>query len=269
MTQLSLQELEHILEATRVTEGRVERPTARLDHVRIDSRDVHPGDVFWAFPGERQHGAAFAADAFERGAAGAVVDADVRPPAGRWVLRVDDSFEALRRAADWQRSRFTGRVIAVAGSAGKTTTRQMIDTVLQTRFTGTASPANYNNHLGVPLSMLRWQDCDAYAVLEMGASARGEIAALCTLAQPALGVITNIGDAHLGSFGGPGAVTSAKGELLEALPADGLAVLNGDDRRLRRIAERSRAIVEWVGRGADCDVMATDVRSAGGPRSGC
>ena len=265
MTQLSLAEFQEMLDADRRGASRVERPTVRLDHVRIDSRDVHHGDIFWALQGKNQHGAAFAQDAFDRGAAGVVVDTDdVQAPAGRWVLQVADTVHALRRAADWQRTCFTGRVIAVTGSAGKTTTRQMIDTVLGSRYPGTASPANYNNHLGVPLSMLRWQESDAYAVLEMGASATGEIADLCVLARPAIGVITNIGDAHLGSFGGLGAVAAAKGELLEALPSDGLAVLNGDDARLRRIAERSRAVVEWFGRGANCDVMATDVQSADG-----
>ena len=266
MTRLSLAELQEILDADRVgDESHVDRPALRLDHIRIDSREVHAGDIFLALRGQQQDGNSFAADAFERGAAAVIVD---RPglvaPEGRWVLQVDDTLQALRRAADWQRSNFTGRVIAVTGSAGKTTTRQMIDTVLGSRPSGTASPANFNNHLGVPLSMLRWQENDTYAVLEMGASARGEIAELCSMARPSLGVITNIGNAHLGTFGGPAAIASAKGELLEALPTDGLAVLNGDDPQLRRIAERSRAVVEWFGRGADCDVMATDVRSADG-----
>ncbi|HEY4312477.1 MAG TPA: UDP-N-acetylmuramoyl-tripeptide--D-alanyl-D-alanine ligase [Pirellulales bacterium] len=266
MTRLSVAELQEILDADRMgDDAHVDRPALRLDHVRIDSREVHAGDVFLALRGQNQHGNEFAVDAFERGAAAVIVDKPgVVAPEGRWVLQVEDTLQALRRAADWQRSSFTGRVVAVTGSAGKTTTRQMIDTVLGSRFSGTASPANYNNHLGVPLSMLHWQENDAYAVLEMGASARGEIAELCALARPSIGVITNIGNAHLGTFGGPAAVASAKGELLEALPADGLAILNGDDRQLRRIAERSRAVVEWFGRGADCDVMATDVRSAEG-----
>jgi UDP-N-acetylmuramoyl-tripeptide--D-alanyl-D-alanine ligase len=265
MTQLTLKELEQILVADRVVGGPIDRPTLRLDHVRIDSREVHHGDIFWALRGKHHHGAAFVADAFDQGAAGAIVDVpNIEAPPGRWILQVEDTTQALQRAADWQRSCFTGRVIAVTGSAGKTTTRQMIDKVLSSRFTGTASPENYNNHLGVPLSILRWQESDAYAVLEMGASARGEIAELCRLARPSLGVITNIGTAHLGSFGGPAAIAQAKAELLEALPPDGLAVLNGDDRQLRRIAERSRAVVEWCGRSGDCDVMATDVRSADG-----
>jgi len=265
MTQISLHDLLEILAADGIGTPTPECATARLDRVRIDSRDVRPGDIFWALQGKKQHGAVFAAEAFERGAAGVVADSSAAsPPAGRWLCKVDDTTSALHRLADYQRSRFTGRVIAVTGSAGKTTTRQMIDAVLSSRFTGTASPANYNNHLGVPLSMLRWHESDAYAVLEMGASGVGEIEELCALAQPSIGVITNIGDAHLGSFGGPAAVATAKGELLEALPPDGLAVLNGDDRRLRRAAVRSRAVIEWVGRGAGCDIMASNVSSADG-----
>ncbi len=265
MTQLSLDELADILSAKRQGGDHADHPCVRLDHARISSRDVHAGDIFWALRGKQSHGAEYVNDAFARGAAGVVVDVDgVQPVDGRWVLRVDDTVAALRRAADWQRTCFSGRVIGVTGSAGKTTTRQMIDTVLGSRFSGTASPENYNNHLGVPLSMLRWQESDTYAVVEMGASAGGEIAELCQLAKPSIGVITNIGDAHLGSFGGPAAISAAKAELLMALPTDGLAVLNGDDPRLRRIAARSRAIVEWVGRGPDCDVTATDVRSAHG-----
>jgi len=265
MSKLSLAELQEILDADLSGGAHVDRPSIRLDHVRVDSREVHAGDIFLALRGQRHHGAEFVAEAFERGAAGVVVDVPgIVAPEGRWVMQVDNAAQALCRAADWLRGCFEGRVIAVTGSAGKTTTRQMIDTVLGSRFSGTASPSNFNNHLGVPLSMLRWQESDTYAVLEMGASAVGEIAELSTLARPAIGVITNIGDAHLGSFGGPVAVATAKAELLEALPADGLAVLNGDDQRLRRIAARSRAVIEWFGRGADCDVMATDVRSSDG-----
>ncbi len=266
MTRLSVAELQEILDAECTgADAHVDRPSLRLDHVRIDSREVHAGDIFLALRGQHQHGNNYASDAFERGAAAVIVDMPgIVAPEGRWVLQVDDTLQALHRAADWQRSTFTGRVIAVTGSAGKTTTRHMIDTVLSSRLSGVASPANFNNHLGVPLSMLRWQESDSYAVLEMGADARGEIAELCNLARPSIGVITNIGNAHLGSFGGPAAIASAKSELLDALPADGLAVLNGDDRQLRRLAERSRAVVEWFGRGADCDVMATDVRSAEG-----
>ncbi|MBI2826951.1 MAG: UDP-N-acetylmuramoyl-tripeptide--D-alanyl-D-alanine ligase [Planctomycetia bacterium] len=264
MNEASLDKLQAILGA-RLAGDAAARSPVRLNRVRIDSREVRTGDTFWALQGETRSGGQFTADAFARGAAGVVTDRrDVSPPEGRWALIVDDTGDALRQAASWQRNQFGGRVVAVTGSAGKTTARQMIDTVLASRFSGTASPRNYNNHLGVPLSMLRWQAAHDYAVVELGASARGEIAALCELARPEIGVITNIGDAHLGGFGGAAGVAATKAELLEALPADGLAVLNGDDRRLRRLATRTRAMVQWVGRGADCDLIATDVHSAAG-----
>ncbi len=239
-----------------------------LARVVIDSREITPGDVFWALPGQNCDGADYAPDAFSRGAAGVVVSAhDLKPPRGRWLLVVDDPKQALWQLAEWQRERFSGRVIAVTGSAGKTTTRQMIDTVLASRFDGACSQRNFNNHLGVPLSMLQWEPRQAYAVLEMGASAVHEIALLAGLSRPQIGVITNIGDAHLGGFGSADEIANAKTELLRALPKDGLAVLNGDDARLRRLAGRSPAKIQWVGRGADNDLVATDINSADGQLS--
>ncbi|HVW37426.1 MAG TPA: UDP-N-acetylmuramoyl-tripeptide--D-alanyl-D-alanine ligase [Pirellulales bacterium] len=239
--------------------------SAPLGRAAIDSRDVEPGDVFWALAGRNCHGIEFVADAFRRGAVGAVVDKPcVAAPAGRWLLAVDDIRQAMRQAAAWQREQFDGSVIAVTGSVGKTTTRQMIHTVLGLRWCGTASPRNYNNELGVPLSMLAWNARDDYAVLELGASRPGEIAELAALGKPQIGVITRLGDAHLEGFGSRQAIADAKTELLEALPADGLAVLNGDDAELVRLRQRSRAKVVLVGRGANCDLSATNVKSVAG-----
>ena len=200
-----------------------------------DSRTIEPGDVFWALRGPNHDGEQFVAEAFRRGAAGAVVAEDVAVPDDRWVVRVDDTHQALLAWARWKRRQFTGTVIAVTGSAGKTTTRQMIHTVLQSRLRGTASPRNFNNHLGVPLSMTAIEPEHDYAVLELGASRPGEIAALAELSAPQVGVITRIGDAHLGGFGSRRQIAQAKAELLAALPADGQAVL-GDDPWLRKLA---------------------------------
>ena len=261
MNQLSLEQL------VAAAGGRIRGATgiAPLGRATIDSRDVQPGDVFWALPGRRRHGEQFVGDAFRRGAAGVVVAAaDVAPPEGRFVLAVDDVEQALWRAAAWQRERFTGSVIAVTGSVGKTTTRQMIHAALGARWSGTASPRNYNNQLGVPLSMLAWAPDDDYAVLELGASAPGEIAALAALCRPQIGVITHVADAHLGGFGSREAVAEAKAELLLALPEDGLAVLNGDDAELLRLGRRSRAKTVLVGRGSHCDLSATNVCSRAG-----
>jgi UDP-N-acetylmuramoyl-tripeptide--D-alanyl-D-alanine ligase len=238
---------------------------ARLGRVVIDSRKVRPGDAFWAVRGNERDGRQFIDDAFARGAAGVVSPSDdITPPPNRWALVVNESQLALWDAARYQRERFAGSVIAVTGSVGKTTTRQMIHAVLAARFDGSVSPRNFNNHLGVPLSMLGWRGDEDYAVLELGASGKGEIAALAGLCRPGTGVITRIGDAHLGGFGGRRGVAEAKAELLAALDRDDLAVLNGDDAELRRLGKRARAKIVWVGRRADCDLSAVDIHSERG-----
>jgi UDP-N-acetylmuramoyl-tripeptide--D-alanyl-D-alanine ligase len=242
-----------------------QRDDAPLGRVTIDSREVAPGDVFWALPGQRVRGSDFARHAFERGASGVVSDsAEVAPPPGRWALAVDDAQRALWQVAAEQRRRFTGQVVAVTGSVGKTTTRDMIHTVLASRYAGCASERNHNNQIGVPLSLLAWSSDDDYAVVELAASASGEIATLAALAQPHMGVITRIGEAHLGGFGDPERLARAKAELFTALPVDGLAVLNGDDPVLRRLARGLNVSTVWFGKQADCHVLATDVSSAGG-----
>lgn len=235
----------------------------RLGRVRTDSRRVEAGEVFWALRGPNHDGADFVEEAFDRGAAGVVAGNEVRVPEGRWAVRAEDTREGLRRWAQWKRRHFAGTLIAVTGSVGKTTTRQMIHTVLRSRLTGTASPANLNNHLGLPLSMLDIEPSHDYAVLELGASRRGEIAALAALCAPKVGVITQVGDAHLEGFGSRQGIAQAKAELLAALPPEGRAVL-GDDPWLRTVAPRSQAEIVWVGTSDRCDLTAIDVRSDGG-----
>ena len=176
---------------------------------------------------------------------------------------MEDTGLALRQWASWKRRQFTGIAIAVTGSVGKTTTRQMIHTVLQSRWSGTASPRNFNNHVGVPLSMLAIEPYHDYAVLELGANHPREIAALAELCQPKIGVITQVGDAHLAGFGNRRNIAKAKAELLAALPPDGHAVL-GDDPWLRSVAADCRVPITWVGAGNQCDVRAVDIGSARG-----
>ena len=230
-----------------------------------DTRTLEPGDVFWALVGPKFNGADFADEAFARGAAGVVVAGrQVEPWAGRWSLQIDDTRWGLWRLAARVRQDFGGTVIGVTGSVGKTTTRQMIHTVLGSRLQGSASPRNLNNYLGVPLTMTGWRGLDDYGVVELGASRLGEIESLAGLCQPEIGVVTCIGEAHLGGFGSQAAIAEAKSELLAALPADGHAIL-GDDPWLRRVAVRSRAKVEWVGVDSACDLVASDVTS----RDGC
>lgn len=238
-------------------------PDAPLGPVESDSRKIEPGDVFWALRGPNHKGETFVGEAFRRGASGAVVAKNVLVPNGHWVIRVDNTHRALLAWAMWKRRRFTGTVIAVTGSAGKTTTREMIHTVLQGQLRGTASPQNFNNHLGVPLSMTAIKPEHDYAVLELGASRSGEIAALASLAAPKVGVITCVGDAHLGGFGSRQQVVHAKAELLDALPSSGRAIL-GDDPRLRQVSCQCAAPVTWIGKNENCDLRAADVHAKGG-----
>ena len=233
--------------------------------VVTDSRTVVPGDLFWAINGPNHDATKFAVEAFVRGAAGAVVDGPVNIPKGQclpkqWTIEVENTTDALNSWARHLRKHFTGTLIGVTGSVGKTTTREMIHTVLGHRLQGTASPRNYNNHLGVPLSMSAMRADHDYAVLELGASGRGEIAALAELCSPKVAAITQIGDAHLGGFGSRHAIAQSKAELLAALPPDGQALL-GDDPWLRSLAEDCPAQITWVGTNEDCHVRASDIQT--------
>jgi len=258
-----------LLDLQQATHGQLlsTRPAAaaaatRLGAVVIDSRRIEPGDVFWALPGRNHDGAEFLPDAFDRGAVAAVTARAVAS-SDRWVVLVADAAAALADWAAWHRRQFGGALVGVTGSMGKTTARQMIHTVLGARFRGTASPGNFNNQIGVPLSMLRLAADHDYAVLELGANRPGEIAELAALCRPTIGVITQLGDAHLGSFGSRQAIAAAKAELLAALPADGHAVV-ADDPLLRRLAETCRAEVIWTGEDAECTLRAADVQTAPG-----
>jgi UDP-N-acetylmuramoyl-tripeptide--D-alanyl-D-alanine ligase len=236
-----------------------------VGHISTDSRTIAPDEVFWGLAGPRFDGAHFAEEAFLRGASGVVIAGRrVEPWAGRWSLGVDDSLESLWRLAAWNRDKLSAPLVAVTGSVGKTTTRRMIDAVLGSRLSGTTSPKNYNNHIGVPLSLLQLERWHRYAVVELGATGRGEIRRLAQLAKPQIGVITQIADAHLACFGSHEAIAAAKGELLAELSNDGSAVLNGDDPALRRMAENCRARIVWFGRGADLDLQAQQIESRNG-----
>jgi len=248
-----------ILPAGMIADGR----GVALGRIVTDSRQVEQGDVFWALRGVHHEGDCFVDEAFRRGAHGAVASHIESVPEECWALLVDDTQLALTQWARWRRRKCTGIVIGVTGSVGKTTTRQMIHTVLQSRLKGTASPRNYNNHWGVPLSMLAIEPQHDYAVLELAASGPGEIATLAELCQPKVGVITQLGDAHLGGFGSRQGVAEAKTELLAALPADGQAVL-ADDSWLRALSSRCAAPITWIGTGPQCDLRATDVEAGQG-----
>ena len=237
--------------------------TATFERGAIDSREVQPGDLFFALQGDRQDGHEFVSQAIGAGASGAVVERPLNAPDGASVFHVSDSLHALQELAAWWRRRHGLQVIAVTGSVGKTTCKELIASVLSARFPTLKSEANLNTEIGIPLTLLRLTKEHQRAVLEFGMYARGDIALLARIALPRIGVVTNIGPVHLERLGSQGAITAAKAELVEALPADGVVVLNGDDARTAGLASRTQARVVYFGLSEQCDVRGTDLISRG------
>ncbi|HUF19565.1 MAG TPA: UDP-N-acetylmuramoyl-tripeptide--D-alanyl-D-alanine ligase [Burkholderiales bacterium] len=205
---------------------------AEVLRVSTDSRAVREGDLFVALRGERFDGNRFVAQAFEAGAAAAMVSDPVLAAGTGPLIVVEDTRLALGRLAAWWRSRFDLPLIAITGSNGKTTVKEMLAAVLR-RNAGEdavlATAGNLNNDIGVPLTLLSLREQHRYAVVEMGMNHVGEIAWLSRLARPTVALINNAGTAHIGEVGSVEAVARAKGEIFEGLAADGVAVINGDD----------------------------------------
>jgi UDP-N-acetylmuramoyl-tripeptide--D-alanyl-D-alanine ligase len=229
----------------------------------IDSREARAGDLFFALPGERADGHDFVASALSAGAAGAVVGRAVETPEGSAVFIVSNPLNALQRLAAMWRRRHEARVIAVTGSVGKTTVKELIASVLSHRFRVLKSEANLNTEIGIPLTLLNLRPEHERAVLEFGMYQPGDVALLARIGKPAVGVVTNVSYVHLERVRSFGRIVAAKAELVEALPADGLAVLNGDDANVAAMSRRTRARSILYGLSEQCDVRATDVTSRG------
>ena len=253
----------------RLTGGRLLRTSARpIRGAAVDSRLVLPGQLFVALPGERVDGHSYLAEATVNGAAALLVSRPV--PAAVLdalgdvtVLAVPDGLIALGAIAAGWRARFDPLVVGVTGSIAKTSTKEAIAAVLGATFRTLKTEGNQNNEIGLPLTLLKIDRDHRALVLEMGMYAGGEIADLARLAKPRIGVVTAVHGVHLSRMGSIAAIERAKGELVEALPSDGVAVLNQDDRRVRRMADRTAARVLGYGFAADADVSAEDVTSAG------
>ena len=214
----------------------------------IDSRTVAPGDLFFALRGERHDGHDHVPAALAQGAVSAIVE---KPRAGKNLLQVDNTARALQQLAARGRELWSGTVIAVTGSAGKTSTKDMVATLVGVEHATGKTVGNLNNHLGVPLSLLRIVDTARYAVLEMGMNHSGEIRHLCQIARPQVAVVTNVGYAHIENFPSIEAIAAAKRELVEALPDDGLAVLNFDDIHVRQFPFPGKRVRYGLNEGAD------------------
>jgi UDP-N-acetylmuramoyl-tripeptide--D-alanyl-D-alanine ligase len=227
--------------------------------VTLDSRAVAAGDLFVAVAGERVDGADFLPAAAAAGAVGAIT---TRPHDALPCVVVADPVEALGRLAAGVHARLVASgllTLAITGSSGKTSTKDLLGQVLATAGPTVSPPGSYNNDIGLPLTVLTADEQTRFLVLEMGARGRGHIARLCRVARPRIGVVLNVGSAHLGEFGSPDGIAAAKGELVEALDEAGTAVLNADDPRVIGMAPRTVARVLRTGRGEDADVRALGV----------
>jgi UDP-N-acetylmuramoyl-tripeptide--D-alanyl-D-alanine ligase len=226
--------------------------------VATDTRALTPGALFIALKGERFDGHDFVAEAFRRGAAGALVSREVAAPGPQLV--VSDTLAALGKLAASHRKSLPVQVIAVTGSIGKTTVKEMVAAILARGWPTARTPGNYNNEIGVPLALLDLTPAHKAAVVELAMRGRGQIAYLADMAQPRIGLITNVGVSHLELLGSRQAIAEAKAELLAALPPDGAAVLNADDEFFDFLRERSACRVLSFARSADADVRVKHVK---------
>ncbi len=246
----------------------------------IDSRQAVPGCLFIALQGEQQHGHAFVAEAFQAGAVAAIVEDDLAADCqlldlcqGKGSLpatlalpvcfRVDSSLKALQDLAVFWRARHDLRVVGITGSVGKTSTKELVAAVLARRYKTLRSQGSYNNEIGLPLTLLQLDPSHERLVLEMGMYDVGEIADLARIARPDVGVVTNVGPVHLERAGSMDRIAQAKSELVQALPPDGVAILNYDDRLVRGMAQETRAQVMYYGLSPKADLWASHVQGRG------
>ncbi|MCC6312472.1 MAG: UDP-N-acetylmuramoyl-tripeptide--D-alanyl-D-alanine ligase [Thermomicrobiales bacterium] len=242
-------------------------PDARFRTIERDARAVQPGDLFIAIKGERFDGHLFISAAAANGAAAALVNrrwADVTESPLPLIVVEDDPILALQRLAGWWRNRLPTTVVGITGSVGKTSAKEVTAAILGRRFRVYKSPGNLNNEIGLPLSLLEIAPDVEVAVLEMGgAYAFGDLTLLAGIAQPGLGAVLNIHPVHLERMGSLAAIAETKAELVDALPADGVAVLNVDDPLVRPMRDRCRGRIVTFGLEAGADVRATDAEDLG------
>lgn len=260
-------------------QGRLVRGRADLlvRGVGVDSRRLRPGMAFFALPGENRDGHQFLTAAVEAGATCLCVreGSEEYWPSARGesedpaVVAVTETLAALHALAGWYRRRFSLPVVAITGSTGKTTTKDLVASVLGARWRVAATPGNYNNEIGLPLTLFELEAGVMAAVVELAMRGRGQIAALAALARPTVGVVTNVGISHLELLGSQEAIAEAKAELISSLPPDGLAVLNADDPLVLAMATRAPGRVLTYGLAvtsprADCRAGEIEDRGAEG-----
>ena len=238
-------------------------PSVTFRTFNIDSRQSQPGELFFALRAQRD-GHAYVPDAVKRGADGAVISRPIpAPDPDIALIQVNDTLYALQNLAKKVLDPRTVKVVGITGSIGKTTTKEFAAALLKKSFVVRKSEGNYNNHIGLPLSILKLEPEDEVAVLEMGMSAAGEIARLTQIAPPDIAVITNIHPVHLEFFNSVEDIALAKREILEGMKPDGTAVLNGDDPAVGKIAQDWKGTKLLFGLSGGCDVRAENIQRTG------
>ena len=250
----------NLQEVARAVGAKAEPESRNVSGWSVDTRTQNSGDVYFALRGPNHDGHNFLGAAIEKGAAAVVVDHAGGAPR---ELVVADTERALQDLGGWARTKWGGSVIGVTGSAGKTTTKDAIAHLLETHMPVGRTIGNFNNHVGVPLSLLRLPDECRAGVIEMGMNHAGEIRRLTEIARPQIGVVTNVGYAHVEFFDSIEGIAAAKRELIEGLPADGVAVLNADDARVAGFAAVHPGRSVTFGYSEAADVRAEDVAQSG------
>ena len=242
-------------------------PEAIFSGLSTDSRRIAQAELFWALKGERYDGHDFVMQAMDKGAAGAVIQKGFRPEISARrnpvLISVADTLKALGDLANWWRRRHPIPVAAITGSVGKTTTKEMAAGILELKALTLKNEGNLNNLIGLPLTLLLLEKAHQRAVLEMGMNRPGEIARLTEIAEPDVGLITNVGRAHLEGLGDINAVARAKVELLEKMPEKSQAILNGDDERLLKAASPFQRKLITFGLGAKNQIRAEKIEGLG------
>ena len=273
--------LADVLEA--LTGIRLESASQVITDASIDSRQVIPGALFVAIPGERVDGHDFVEEAFQRGAHLALIqrqipsshsvidvrkgapEGDFSAPELPFCLLVEDTLQALQQVARFWRRKLHLTVVGITGSVGKSTTKELVAEVLEQRYRTLKNPGNMNNEIGLPLTLLRLSEGYEVAVLEMGFYVPGEIALLCDLALPRIGVITNIGTVHAERAGSQEVIARGKAELVQSLPPapEGVAILNYDDLWVRDMAGKTNARIFYYGLDPKADIWADEIEGLG------
>ncbi len=266
-----------------LTGSRPEMAPLVITEAAIDSRQVIPGGLFVAIPGERVNGHDYITQAFQQGAVVSLIEQDIAEPyaiidvrdgklsgfnsniQAPLCIRVENTVAALQKIATAWRSQLNIRVVGITGSVGKSTTKEAVAQVLSRRYKTLKSAANLNNEIGLPLNVLKLTPGHQIAVLEMGFYVIGEIAQLCQIAKPQIGVLNNIGTVHAERAGSKEIIAQGKGELVEALPPapEGVAILNYDDPYIKPMKERTQARVFYYGLSPQADLWADQVEGMG------